>query len=384
MLNFTTLRFLFFLGLLLLSLGTSAKEHPLESITKETLGKQLFFDTILSKSHTQSCATCHNPNAAFIDNRENNSGSLGHDNFSLGDRNTPTAAYANQTPSFHKNAQDEYVGGLFWDGRADDLAEQAGGPPLNPIEMGMTSKKEVAQRLKNTPHYYSVFTALFGQNIFSSSENVYKAVQESIATFEKTDFFSPFDSKYDRYLDGNYLLTEQEELGMSLFFSEQFTNCNACHLLNKRPLAQNETFSDYRYHNIGVPTNIRLREANKLSTQHRDAGLLNNPNVSDKKQAGKFKTPSLRNIALTAPYMHNGVFNKLETVIAFYNQYNSKKLENKINPETGTHWQVPEISENIALDELSKGSALNEKRINALVSFLKLLTDKRYEHLIKE
>ena len=110
---------------------------------------------------------------------------------------------------------------------------------------------------------------------------------------------------------------------------------------------------------------------------------MNNPHVNDEQHKGKFKTPSLRNVAVTAPYMHNGVFQNLDTVIAFYNQYNSKKPENKINPETNRQWEAPEINANLALDELSKGSALNQQRIDALVAFLNLLTDKRYEHLIR-
>lgn len=365
------------------TLATCAKA---DLVTKEKLGERLFFDPILSQSQTQSCASCHDPSAAFIDKRSNESngaGSLGHDNLSLGDRNTPSAAYANLTPDFHKNSEGEYVGGMFWDGREKDLEGQAGGPPLNPIEMAMTSKEDIAKRLEDNKDYKLAFTALFGAQLFDSAEHVYEALKESIAAFEKTDFFSPFDSKYDRYLKGDYRLSDQEELGMTLFFSQQFTNCNACHLLNKRPLAQNEPFSDYRYHNIGIPINKALRAANKSEQNYQDIGLLNNPHVNDEQHKGKFKTPSLRNVAVTAPYMHNGVFQNLDTVIAFYNQYNSKKPENKINPETNRQWEAPEINANLALDELSKGSALNQQRIDALVAFLNLLTDKRYEHLIR-
>ena len=353
--------------------------------TKEKLGEQLFFDPILSLSKTQSCAGCHDPSAAFIDKRpniSNGAGSLGHDNLSIGDRNTPSAAYANQIPEFHINAKGEYVGGLFWDGRERNLQGQAGGPPLNPIEMGMTSKEEIALRLEANAAYKEAFQHLFDVRVFDSVEKVYEALKESIAAFENTALFSPFDSKYDLYLKGDYNLSEQEELGMTLFFSKQFTNCNACHLLNKRPLAKNETFSDYRYHNIGVPKNKALRLANKSTGDYIDVGLLAHQDVSDESQKGKFKTPSLRNVAVSSPYMHNGVFQELKTVVAFYNQYNSKKPENKINPETNSPWEQPEVSDNLALDELSRGSALDEQRINALLAFLALLTDKRYEHLI--
>ncbi|MFT6905397.1 MAG: cytochrome c peroxidase [Oleiphilaceae bacterium] len=365
--------------LLILSALTNASDIQK---SKESLGQQLFFDPILSLSKTQSCATCHDPNAAFVDKRTNKSltaGSLGHDGKSLGDRNTPSPAYANQTPAFHINSIGEYIGGMFWDGREADLKGQAGGPPLNPVEMAMPSKAAILERLKVDKKYAESFKKIYGEQIFESAEQVYEAIKESIAAFENTAFFSPFDSKYDRYLSGAYTLSKQEELGMTLFFSQQFTNCSECHLLNKRPLSENETFSDYRYHNIGVPENILLRQLNKSPKGFIDVGLLGNSAVTDEKHRGKFKTPSLRNVAITSPYMHNGVFQELKTVIAFYNQYNSKSPKNKINPETGVSWDKPEVVENIALSHLKKGSVLNEQRIDALVAFLKLLTDKRYE-----
>ena len=350
------------------------------------LGQRLFFDPILSLSKTQSCASCHDPTQGFVDKRDNgiqSAASRGHDGKSLGDRNTPSAAYANRIPVFHQRADGEYIGGMFWDGREPDLAAQAGGPPLNPIEMAMPDKQTIAVRLKQDDNYRARFEQLFGTDIFTSADKVYDAIKQSLAAFEQTDFFSPFDSRYDRYLRGDYQLTEQEELGMTLFFSKQFSNCNECHQLNKRPLTEGETFSDYRFHNIGVPVNHALRSANSSAPKHIDQGLLSHPAVDDPRHKGKFKTPTLRNVAVTGPYMHNGVFQELKTVVAFYNQYNSKNPKNKINPETGQPWDAPEVPETVALDLLKKGAPLDEQRIDAIVAFLKLLTDKRYESLIQ-
>lgn len=371
------------LGLCLLASLTQADDSQDK---KAALGQRLFFDTILSLSNSQSCASCHDPSQGFVDKRENgvqSAASLGHDGKSLGDRNAPSAAYANQIPAFHQRADGEYIGGMFWDGREPDLASQAGGPPLNPIEMAMPDKQMIAERLAGDVSYRQSFQSLYGDTIFESPEQVYQALKDSIAAFEQTEFFSPFDSKYDRYLKGDYQLTEQEELGMTLFFSKQFSNCNECHQLNKRPLSAQETFSDYRFHNIGVPVNRALRTANNSPANHIDQGLLNNPLVDDPQQKGKFKTPTLRNVAITGPYMHNGVFQELKTVVAFYNQYNSKNPKSKINPETGQPWKSPEVTETIALDLLKKGAALDEQRIDAIVAFLKLLTDKRYESIIR-
>ncbi len=355
--------------------------------TVEVLGEKLFFDHILSLNRTQSCATCHMPSVGFSDmrgNSVNGAVSLGDDGKSLGDRNAPTASYANITPLFHKNSDGLYVGGQFLDGREPDLKGQAGGPPLNPIEMGMPGKAEVVERLLESPGYVSAFKQFYGENIFLNIDSAYAALAESIAAFEKTDEFSPFDSKYDRYLKGEYELSPEEDLGMTLFFSQQFTNCNLCHQLKNQAVSEGETFSNYQYHNIGVPENSAVRAVNGVAENYVDEGLFNNPLVSDVKQRGKFKVPTLRNVAVTAPYMHNGVFQDLRTVMLFYNKYNSRSEKRQINPETGERWEVPEIAENISMEELKTGPALDDKRINALVAFMRLLTDKRYEHLLSD
>lgn len=362
---------------------SQAAEASYSSI--EALGRALYFDVNLSYKRSQACSTCHAPESGFSDPRQNRSGkafSLGDDGRSLGDRNAPTAAYAAFSPDFHKNGQGKYIGGQFLDGREKDLQGQAGGPPLNPIEMGMPDKASVVSRLMENSDYVTAFRNLFGDQIFNNAERAYDAMTKSIATFEKTDYFSPFDSKYDRYLRGEYKMTKQEELGMTLFFSQQFTNCNLCHQLQKIPESKGETFTNYEYHNIGVPSNIAGRKANGLPLDQKDEGLFANPVVHDKAQSGKFKVPTLRNVAVTGPYMHNGVFKDLKTIILFYNKYNTRSSLRQINPETGAPWRKAEIEENISLKELETGPALNNKRIDALVAFLMTLTDKRFEHLL--
>jgi cytochrome c peroxidase len=348
----------------------------------EDLGKVLFFDKNLSKNRTQACATCHNPEAGFTDNRDNGikaMASLGDDGKSLGDRQAPSAAYAKFSPKFHfDEKKKKYIGGQFWDGREATLAGQAGGPPLNPIEMGMGSKKEVVDRLKENSYYVSAFKSIYGEDIFNSDDKAYEATTKAIESFEMTKEFSPFDSKYDRFLRDEYDLTVLEDLGRSIFFSNNNNSCATCHVL-KGEDKEGETFTNYEYHNIGVPANKELRAKNGVKDV--DGGLLNNPNVTDENQKGKYKVPTLRNVAVTAPYMHNGVFKDLRTVVEFYDKYNNK--DRTINPETGKPWEDPEVKETISLEEL-KAKKQNDRKIDALVAFLKLLTDKRYEHLIKE
>ena len=353
----------------------------------EELGRTLFFDANLSNQRTQSCATCHSPDHAFVDPRFNASGravSLGDDGRSLRDRNTPTLSYAAFIPSFTLNEEGDYVGGQFLDGRAKDLVEQATQPILSVSEMGMPSEESVVQRVKENPLYVAKFKQHFGERVFENTDLAFHALGESIAAFEKTEEFAPFDSKYDRHLRGEYEMTNAEELGMTLFFSQQFTSCNICHQLKPIPGQEGETFANYQYHNIGVPVNIKARKVNGVAAVYVDQGLLDHPMVNDRKQAGKFKVPTLRNIAVTAPYMHNGVYEELRTVILFYNKYNSKSIKRQINPETSEPWRAPEVSENLSLEELQTGPALDDRRINALLAFLKTLTDKRYEHLLED
>jgi len=369
--------------LVLIAQPAAGAEFP----TVAALGKALFFDTNLSKNRTQACATCHDPETAFTDPRETEAGravSLGDDGTSLGDRNTPTAAYARFSPAFHRNDKGAYVGGQFLDGRENDLAGQAGGPPLNPIEMGMADKADVVARLREKPDYVAAFKAFYGAGIFDDTAAAYAAMAKSIAAFELTDFFASFDSKYDRFLRGEEKLSDQEELGRLLFFSQQFTNCNLCHQLRTSQTARDETFSNYQYHNIGVPANASARKINGVKPGHVDHGLLDNPAVNDPAQDGKFKVPTLRNVAVTGPYMHNGVFKDLRTTILFYNRYNSKSEARQINPETGERWLPPEVPATLSTKELTHGPALDDARVDALVAFLKTLTDRRYEALMKE
>ncbi|MEX2366344.1 MAG: cytochrome c peroxidase [Pseudohongiellaceae bacterium] len=356
----------------------------------EDLGRMLFFDVNLSRDRTQSCATCHDPAQAFIDWRDNGvngAASLGGDGMSLGDRNSPTLTYASMTPEFHRinegEDQGEYAGGMFLDGRENDLEGQAGQPFLNPIEMAMPDPAGVISRIQENPVYNRPFTNLFGEDVFADTDKAYRALSSALAAFERTEFFSPFDSKYDRYLRGEYSPTREEELGLTLFFSEQFTNCNQCHQLNARPNTGRETFSNYVYENIGVPVNTRLRSANGLGPDYVDHGLLGNPAIDDPAQDGKFKATTLRNVAITGPYMHNGVFQELRTVVLFYNKYNARSSQSQINPETGQSWGEPEVSANLALEELESAPALDDERIDALVAFMKMLTDRRYEHLLE-
>jgi len=356
-----------------------------EISTQTELGRALFFDTNLSLNRTQSCSTCHEPGRAFTDGRDSGvdaAVSLGDDGKSLGDRNAPGLTYVTLIPEFHVDSDREYVGGYFLDGRAISMTAQAAEPFINPLEMALPDHGVLVNRVRENPAYVEAMQTLFSAEIFNDVEQALIAITSSIVEFERTDLFAPFDSKYDRYLRGEYELTETEEFGRLLFFS-QLINCSSCHLADEREFEQRESFSNNLYHNIGVPPNNAVRDKNGLSRAHRDTGLLQNPAVDDPAQAGKIRVPGLRNVAVTGPYMHNGVFQDLETVIRFYNHFILDNQESMTNPETGERWRIAEVNENLALELLRDGQPMRDDMVTAVEAFLRTLTDKRYESLLE-
>ena len=357
-----------------------ADQAAKKELDYKALGEVLFFDKSISFNKTQSCSTCHSPDTAFVDQRKNSANQMvseGDNPHLHGNRNANTALYAMFSPNFHfdKKIQD-YVGGQFWDGRAKDLAEQAGGPPVNPVEMGMPDKKAIVERLKADPTYYKPITDLYGESIWADADKIYAIMEKAICDFEKQELFAQFSSKYDRALKGEAELTALESKGKALFFDKTRTNCSNCHQSSEANSAT-ETFTNYRYFNIGVPSNQELIKHNKLAADFVDNGLLDNPMVKgDEKQKGKFKVPTLRNIGVTAPYMHNGVFRDLKTVLLFKDSFNNPNR--KINPETGKAWEKAEYAQTINPDVL-KAKPLTDEEIKALEAFLKTLTDEAYE-----
>ena len=380
----TTL-FAVWLPLSTLALEKEAREMPKGGIDKALLGQILFFDNNLSFHGNQSCSSYHsNISEHFLlpisTSWSFNSKmvSQGDDPKLFGTRNAPTMLYASYAPEFHYDEKiQDYIGGQFWDGRAKNVAEQAGGPPINPVEMGMPDKLSVAKRIYNTPMYFMLLTQHYGEATWDSVDSVYAAMEDALAVFQKEKrLLHPFDSKYDKSLQGKYAMTAQEKRGQQLFFDNTKTNCSNCHQAQHAEHKE-ETFTNYRYYNMGVPKNQRLIAHNQLSQDFIDNGLLDNPMVKgDQRQKGKFKVPTLRNVAVTAPYMHNGVFKELRTVLLFLDSKNNP--ERTTNPETGKPWEEAEYAPTVSHDAL-KGKPLTDAEIDALEAFLKTLTDAPYE-----
>ncbi len=362
---------------------------------KETLGKALFFDKNLSKDRNTACATCHDPEQAFVDTRFSKLGvdqsifiygalSVGDDGITLGGRNAPTAAYAMFSPKFgEKNGT--YKGGQFHDGRAATLKIQAMGPPLDQAEMMMPDPASVTERLKENKHYVSELKSLFGNDIFDVPNKAFESMAECIGQFEKTEQFAPFDSKYDRWERGEYTFTAKEKEGYFVYFNSANTNCVFCHTLNSESEANTkEMFTNYEYENIGTPRNIAAMDARAvLGLQDADAKFAGLGATTGKSEhLGKTKVPTLRNIAVTGPYMNNGVFKELRTVLDYYD-FMAGNGHHPINPETGKPWGATDYNGTVNYELLEKTKPLSDKKIIALEAFLRTLTDKKYEHLLQ-
>jgi cytochrome c peroxidase len=295
--------------------SSSFKDKNAEIKTKASLGKKLFSEKILSKDSSVSCASCHKPAYAFADTVAFSAGIGGK----LTIRNTPSVLNIKNRPYF------------FWDGRAASLEEQSLMPIQNPDEMGLPIE-EAVKRLNQSKEYKLLFQKIFKQN--PSAKNLAAA----FAAYEQT--LETVDSKFDDWSNNIKKLTASEERGRQLFISDK-SKCFNCHRM--------EDFTTDEFKNIG------LYNAEELN----DAGLYNTSKKETDK--GKFKIPGLRNIAVTAPYMHNGMFKTLEEVVEYYNNP-QKVIPNPINIDA----------------DLKTVLGLTAKEKKDLIAFLKTLTDKKY------
>jgi cytochrome c peroxidase len=278
-----------------------------QSDAKVQLGRQLYFDGRLSANNEISCATCHDPKTGWAGHDATDTGVEGR----VGNRNSGTIVNSG------------YMKYQFWDGRASSLEEQALGPIHNPVEMGETLEN-VVRKLNAIPGYKHQFQEIFHSDVTTDG------IAKAIASFERTIVSGP--SPYDRFLEGEKKALSAEALrGMEIFNGKG--TCVACH---GGPL-----FSDQSFHNLGIGMNAAKPDVGREAV------------TKDPKDRAKFKTPGLRNVANTYPYMHDGQTPTLEAVIELHNKGG-----------------IP----NSDLDPLIKPLGLTETEKNDLIAFLKALT----------
>jgi cytochrome c peroxidase len=330
------------LGLAACSGGGSGSDQPQGLSAAAQLGQQIFSDTALSVSGKQSCATCHVARFAFA---EDSSGSgpdgtlpvpLGGPNMDLpGFRNTPSLMYASYIPTFFFDGDGNPNGGMFRDGRAATLEDQAQLPFITPFEMANADAAAVIAKLKTRP-YIGDFTALYGADVLSDPATALQRVGAALAAFERENpDFHPFSSKFDYWRNGQASLTAQELRGFALFNNSTKGNCAACHPTTSADGVTPAMFTDFSFDNLGLPRNTDIPAnadsgAPSYTPVNSDDGVhsyydlgvcgpfRDNNGRNTSGICGQFKVPTLRNIAVTAPYFHNGRFASLKDAIGFY------------------------------------------------------------------
>ncbi len=306
------------------------------------LGQKIFSDQTLSVSGKQSCASCHVASFAFAEDSSASGpdqglpvplGGPGMDQ--PGFRNTPSLMYASFIPAFYFDSDGNPNGGMFRDGRAATLEDQAVLPFVTAFEMANADAAAVIGKLKTRP-YLNDFTAIYGAEVLSDPDTALKRIGAALAAFERENpAFHPFSSKFDYWRSSQASLSAQELRGFALFNNSTKGNCAACHPTTSSDGVTPALFTDFSYDNIGVPRNSAIpanadRGAPSYTPVDSDDGVHRyydlgvcgpfrvNGGLNTSGICGKFKVPTLRNIALTAPYFHNGQFTSLKDAIGFY------------------------------------------------------------------
>ncbi len=321
---------------------------------KATMGKQIFLDTGLSYPPGLACLSCHRPEAAFADPRPVSSGAA---EGRKGIRNAPSLMYAALIPGiafediFLGDGTELYAweGGLFYDGSAQDQFEQVQRPFFDENEMNLPDEASFASRLRAAAYADDV-RGLVGDQVWKDDSRLSYQAYRALVEFLKQPFFRPFDARIDDYLEGNvHALTEAEKRGLTVF--KEDGKCADCHFLVanswEKPL-----LSDYGYDNLGVP-----------SRGAKDPGLGGRTNNAD--ELGQFRAPSLRNVSLTAPYMHNGSIETLQDVMEFYNKRD-------VEPE---RWGPTDYPATVNHDDMGD-LKLTEQQVSDLVVLMEAFTDR--------
>ncbi len=371
-------------ALLVLAIVPAAGAAP----TAESVGRQIFFDTDLSWPRGQSCASCHDPGAGFADPEIVLPVSEGAILGRFGSRNAPSAAYASFAPvRSYDETLATFVGGQFLDGRAPTLEDQAREPFLNRLEMNMPSRRAVVARVARS-EYADEFREVFGRRSLSRTDTrrAYDRIVQALAAYERSAELNSFTAKHDYAmtligLPRMMTFTADERMGMMLFNGK--AKCSVCHVNPMTGLPPSEAstivvtepilYTDYRYANLGIPKNWDspfltlpelLNPENAAFIDHGLAAALPGGVEANPQFDGMFKTPSLRNVAHTAPYGHNGFFKTLKEIVHFYNT----------RDVPGAGWPAPEVPYNIET-ELMGDLGLTPTEENQIIAFLLTLTD---------
>ncbi|HTQ45164.1 MAG TPA: cytochrome c peroxidase [Polyangiaceae bacterium] len=351
------------------------------------LGKALFFDESLSEPRGTSCASCHDPAHAFAGMHGSTIGvPLGSRPGHYAKRNAPSLLYLRYVRHFHLHWEEDAplvdaYGGFFWDGRIDSLVDLVRQPLLNPDEMNGQSAAAVASRIATGPDA-DAFRREFGAAL-DDPETAMRALGLAIEAFLLSPPMAPFSSRYDDYVRGRAPLTPLEMRGLRLFKDSAKGGCAACHKMDdgsKSP--ERSLFTDYAFDAVAPPRNRAVPATRDPA--YFDLGLCERRDPEYKAQAeqfcGSFRTPSLRNVAVRAAFMHNGTFHDLRDVVSFYatrsthpkRWYRQGVVFDDVPAAYREYVQVDKAPYNRQEGETP---ALDEGEIDAIVAFLGTLTD---------
>ena len=366
--------------------ASSSAPQATELDAQAALGERIFNDTSLSASGRQSCGTCHVERAAHGSDNALPAQFGGPAMDRQGTRQTPSIRYLATNTAFFFDAEGTPTGGFFWDGRTKSLADQAGKPFLNPVEMANASAAEVVARLARAP-YADEFRAVYGATIFDDTDAAFLRITLALQAYELQSVeFRPFDSKYDAFLRNQAELSEQELRGLALFNSPTKGNCAACHPSARGADGSMPLFTDFSYDNLGLPRNPEI-QAN-ADPKHFDLGLCARAgaDVAGRKDlCGSFKVPSLRNVALRQALFHNGVFKSLKDALTFYVQRDTNPEKwysrnpdgsvDKFDDLPAEYHAFVNTTEAPYNRRPGEAPALSDAEIDDVIAFLKTLND---------
>ncbi len=345
------------------------KDNP-QTKEKIELGNALYHDPRFSADGKVSCATCHAQEKAFSDHLSLSKGFTDKAGTRMGTRNAPTVINS------------AYYTSLFWDGRVPSLEEQSKFPPINPVEGGLHSWDDLTDMLKNDSYYVQQFNKVFG---ISKKEITIEHFAKAVASFERTVISG--NSKFDRYWYGDEedALNAQEKRGFEIYVGEG--RCVSCHTISQT----SAIFTDNSFHNLGVGFRSLGKDELEVASEYSDMLAKEIAKVKDKvagdelvlehkrfselgryafskegDDMGAFKTPTLRNVAKTGPYMHDGSMSTLEEVVAWYNFGGRMSPTDPVTP---------------FLDGGIRPLGLSTEQMMDLVAFMRALTSPQYEQI---
>ena len=287
--------------------------------TRLSVATLLFEEKGLSASGQQACSSCHTDSTAHADPAGTVLPMGGLNLAVQGFRSTPSLLYLESNEAFSFDANGQPKGGFTWDGRADSRAAQAALPLLDASEMANTSVQSVAAKVRKLS-YFQDFATLFGLSGVSTDQQVFDTLLVALQAYQQQDpDYLLFNSKFDRVLDGQDQFSPQEARGLAIFNDPAKGNCGHCHSSEVRAGGHRPLFTNFGYAALGLPRNPAITA--NANPDFFDMGLCG-PKRSDLASrtdlCGQFRVPSLRNVALTAPYFHNGAVSSLEQAVSFY------------------------------------------------------------------